>query len=95
MKAVKTEHILQSLHEAARTCGFDVRLERGRFRGGHCTVRGQEVILLNKQHPPEVHLAILAECLQGCPLDTIYMRPAIRAAVVDIMRRYQEEADAT
>ncbi len=83
---------------------MEVRWEKGRFQGGRCTINGEDLIMLNKHHPPEVHLAILAESLRTLPVESIFLRPSVREAVETIWRRHpealrealleEEEADA-
>lgn len=101
---MKTEHIVKVLEEAAQQFGLEVRWEKGRFRGGRCLINGEEMIILNKHHPPEVHLAILAESMAHLPIDTIFLPPAVREALETVARQHpdtlrdtlleQEEADA-
>ena len=88
---MKTERLVEKLVEAARQMGQTVRFERGRFRGGRCMVAGEEVIVLNKKHAPEVQLAILAESLRDLPTDTIYLKPAVRAALEEVWERHAPE----
>lgn len=85
---MKTETLVNKLAEAARQLGQTVRFERGRFRGGRCMVAGEEVIMLNKSHAPEVQLAVLAESLRDLPVDTIYMKPAVRAGLEETWERH-------
>ena len=80
---MKTQHIVKELVEAARQLGLEVRVEKGNFRGGRCVVGGQDIIMLNKRHIPEVRLSILAECLRDIPLDDIFLKPAVRKALED------------
>ena len=87
---MKTEHIVKALEEVVHQFGMEVRWEKGRFQGGRCTVNGEDLIMLNKHHPPEVHLAILAESLRDLPMDTIFLRPAVREAVEAIWKRHPE-----
>lgn len=70
--------VLDALTEIAGSFDVPVRHEKGNFRGGRCIVGGEELILLNKRHPPEVNVAILAQSLHDLPLDTVYVRPAVR-----------------
>ena len=101
---MKTEHIVQALEEVVQQFGLEVRWEKGRFQGGRCTINGEDLIMLNKHHPPEVHLVILAESLRDLPVEAIFLRPAVREAVEAIWRRHpgtlhealleEEEADA-
>jgi hypothetical protein len=78
---MKTTAIVKELEEAARMLGVRVRREKGSFRGGYCVRDGEEILMLNRNHPPEVHLAILATALRELPVDSIYVRPAVRVAL--------------
>jgi len=85
---MKTSQIVKALEEAVAQLGLRVRLEKGNFRGGLCK-RGEETLLmLNKRHPPEVHLAILAEALRDLPVDRIFLRPAVRHALEECWTRH-------
>ena len=88
--SMKIEHIVQALQEAAVQLGLEVRWEKGGFRGGRCRVGDREVIVLNKRHPPEVHVSILSESLEGLPVDTIFLRPAVREAMEYAWERHAE-----
>ena len=80
---MKTQVIVKELEEVARQLGLGVRKEKGNFRGGRCIVGGNEIIVLNKHHVPELHLSILAEALRGMPIDSVFMKPAVRKALED------------
>jgi len=84
-----SETILDELTDVAKRMDMEVRVEKGDFRGGRCHVDGQTVIMLNKRHPTEVQLAVLARSLRGEPLDTVYLKPAVRKA----LHRLWDEAD--
>ncbi len=64
--------------DAATRLGVAIRWEEGHFRGGQCTVAGESVVILNKRHPAEVQVTILTDVLRDLPLDSIYLRPALR-----------------
>ena len=78
-----TTTIIDELEDVARRLGFDVRAEKGNFRGGRCVVGEEELIMLNKRHQPETQLVVMAEALRDAPLDTIYLKPAVRQALED------------
>ena len=80
---MKTQQIVKELEDAARQLGLEVRIEKGNFRGGRCVVGGQEFVMLNRRHIPEIRLTILAECLREMPIDTIFLKPAVRKALED------------
>lgn len=85
--AMKQQQINRELEEAARQLGFDVRFEKGAFRGGRCIVRERNVVMLNRRHPPEVHFAVLADSLRDLPLDAVKLAPAVRDALEEAWRR--------
>lgn len=76
-----TEIILETLVDVAKTLGFTVRATKGNFRGGRCVVDGTPTIVLNTRHLPETRLRVLARALHGTPLETVYLKPAVRDAL--------------
>ncbi|GMQ80741.1 MAG: hypothetical protein BMS9Abin05_0169 [Rhodothermia bacterium] len=78
---MKSSQIAKELEDAARQLDVRVRREKGNFRGGYCIRNGEEILMLNRQHPPEIHVAVLAEALKNLPVDSVYLRPAVRQAL--------------
>jgi hypothetical protein len=78
-----TTTIIEELEDVAGRLGFEVRTEKGNFRGGRCIVGGEELIMLNERHQPKTQLVVLAQALRDAPLDTIYLKPAVRRALED------------
>lgn len=76
-----TVGIIEELEDVAQRLGMKVRAEPGNFRGGRCVVDDEEIIMLNKNDLPERRLVVLAEALREAPLDTIYLKPAVRRAL--------------
>jgi hypothetical protein len=76
-----TQQIIDELEQTAQQLGFEVRREKGNFRGGRCQKGDTELIMLNKRHLPETQLAVLADALRDTPIDTVYMKPAVREAL--------------
>ncbi len=91
---MKTQHIVKELEQAAQQLGVRVRFEKGNFRGGLCTVEDQQTIVLNRRHPPEVHVALLAESLRDLPIDTVYLKPAVREALEAAWERSGRSVEA-
>lgn len=89
---MKPERLLDELTEAAQQLGLEVRQEKGNFRGGRCTVGGETLVMLNKRHLPPVRFAILAEALRDAPLDSVYLKPAVRKALEEAWDRQDEAA---
>lgn len=84
---MKTERIVEELKKAASQLGYEVRTEKGNFRGGICKVGGEEIIMLNKRHLAEAQLAVLAESLRDLPVEEIFLKPAVRTALEEAWER--------
>lgn len=80
---VKPPAVVAAFEEALGRLGVHVRRERGPFRGGLCTVDGDEVVVLNRAQPPEAQAAVLAAAIRRCDHAGLYLRPAVRAALDD------------
>ena len=79
-----TDTIIEELTDVAERMGMEVRVEKGNFRGGRCQVGDTTVIMLNKRHMADVQLAVLANSLREAPLDTVYLKPAVRDALESV-----------
>lgn len=81
---MKAPAVAAAFEDALRQLGVRVRRERGTFRGGLCAVDGEAVVVLNRLHPPEAQVAVLARALrEHGGVDALYLRPAVRAALDD------------
>ncbi|MEF8796829.1 MAG: hypothetical protein V5A22_10065 [Salinivenus sp.] len=89
-----TTTIIEELEDVARRLGLEVRAEKGNFRGGRCVVGDEELIMLNKRHQPETQLVVMAEALREAPLDTIYLKPAVRQALEETWAATDAAAEA-
>ena len=85
---MKTLQIVRELEEAVEQLGTRVRREKGNFRGGICVRNEEEFLMLNRVHPPEIHLAILAEAMRGMDVDQVYLKPLVRQALEDAWARH-------
>ena len=95
---MKPPAVLAALEDALTRLGVKVRRARGAFRSGLCTVEGAQVVVLNRQHPPEAQVFALADALRQLGrVDELYLRPAVRAALEDAWAQADagvaEEAD--
>lgn len=87
----KDTAVLRAMEGAAKAIGYVVRWDRGPFRGGRCTLDGKELIILNRLHPTEAHLGVLARILRDTPLAEISMREAMRRRVESVIRQHSSE----
>ena len=84
---MKIAQIVKELETAVEQLGLRVRREKGNFRGGYCVRNDEEFLMLNRVHPPEVHLVVLADALKTMDVDSVYLRPVVRQALEDAWAR--------
>ena len=84
---MKIDQVIKELESAVEQLGLRVRREKGNFRGGYCVRNDEEFLMLNRVHPPEVHLAVLADALRTMDVDKVYLKLVVRQALEDAWAR--------
>lgn len=80
----RTEALCEEAKEIARRLGLRVREEillrevGYHVRSGVCRVRGEEVILLDRNLSADERLQVLLDALEGRDLETHFLTPALR-----------------
>jgi len=80
----RDEALCEELKEVARRLGLQVREEillrevGYRVRSGLCRVRGEDVIFLDRNLPPEERVQVLVDGLAGRDVEMVYLSPALR-----------------
>lgn len=67
-----TQEKLQTILKAQ---GYNLRYERGNFKGGYCIVHEQKTIVVNKFHPLEGKITTLAEIIKALKIDPEALTP--------------------
>jgi hypothetical protein len=80
---VRHEEVVQELQDVARQLGITVRFERGDFEGGYCILKAQKLLLINRRLLPNRKASVLATALKEIGMDTVFLKPALRAYVED------------
>jgi len=75
---MKINLILEELTFLAGQFGYVVRKEKGGFRGGNCVLNSQKTIVVNILTPYETRVSIIARVLAELPLESVYLKPAVR-----------------
>jgi hypothetical protein len=81
--SVEDENLLGHLEELANSLNIEVRYEQLKkesafFPGGLCTVKGEDIIIINSRATIDDKIAILSKTLSAFDLSQIYIRPALR-----------------
>jgi hypothetical protein len=77
----KQELIIDELIEVFKNIGYDVRIEKGSFKGGFCLLREQKLFLLNKNIEPVKKIGFLAKNLSELGIEDIFVKPEIREII--------------
>jgi len=86
---MKAEKILLEFEALCEQCGYEIRKERGTFRGDQCVIEGDKLIVINKNKPVESQVAILAKVLLTVELDSLYVKPAVRKHLQELWGRIE------
>lgn len=79
---VKEKILFDHLSDSLRNNGIEIRIEKGDFRGGVCTVQGDKKILfLNKKHPIEKINNVMLGELKSMSHQQLYLPPLIRQKI--------------
>ena len=74
----KQELIINELIEVFKNIDYEVRIEKGSFKGGCCLLREQKLFLLNKNIEPAKKISFLARNLADIGIENIFVKPDIR-----------------
>ena len=74
----KKELLIQELIELINQTGYEVRIEKGSFKGGFCLVRESKVLLINKNLEQDKKINFLLKNLSEIGTDEIFIKPNIR-----------------
>lgn len=77
----KKEILIQDLTEVLSKLGYEVRVEKGTFKGGFCLLRDQKIFLLNKNLEQDRKIGILAKNISEIGVEGIYLKPNVRELV--------------
>jgi len=59
---------LKKLEELLKSCGYELRYEKGNFRSNYCVLEAKKVVVINKFSAPESRMQALLEIIQGLSL---------------------------
>ena len=77
----KKELLIEDLTEVLGKLGYEVRVEKGTFKGGFCLLRDQKIFLLNKNLEQDRKIGILAKNISEIGVEGIYLKPNVRELV--------------
>jgi len=64
-----TKGLLVKIENLFDALDYQVRYEKGNFRGGNCVIREDKIVVINKFYPFESQVNTLIEVLRSIPVD--------------------------
>ena len=77
----KQELLVDELIEVYKNIGYDVRVEKGSFKGGFCLLREQKLFLLNKNIETIKKINFLARNLSEIGIEDVFVKPELREII--------------
>ena len=80
----RDEGLVEELKEVARRIGLKVREETllrevgYHVRSGRCRIRGEDVVIIDRNLPAAERLQVLLDAVAGRDVETHYLTPALR-----------------
>lgn len=91
---MKPDKLIIELEELVEQAGYTIRKERGTFRGDHCIMEGDKLVVINKNKPVQQQIGLLARVLHDKQLQDIYIKPAVRKHLEELWVRFDQFAES-
>lgn len=90
---MKADKLFIELEELVERAGYTIRKERGTFRGDHCVMEGDKLVVINKKRPVEQQVGLLARVLDKDRIKDMYIKPAVRKELEELWFRFEKFDD--
>lgn len=77
------------LEQLVEQAGYEIRKEKGSFRGDSCVMEGEKLVVLNRKKPEQQQVGLLARVLKDKSLRDIYIKPAVRKHLEELWDRFE------
>lgn len=91
---MKPDKLLLELEQLLEQAGYAIRRERGTFKGDHCIMEGDKLVMINRNRPVEMQVGILARVLRSLNLQDVYIKPAVRRQLEELWDRQERYGDS-
>lgn len=87
----KKEAAINEIIGIYNSLGFEVRLEKGTFKGGFCLLREKKLFLLNKTIEQDKKISFLIRNLAIIGTEGIFIKPGIREMIEKEMANSEQD----
>ncbi len=81
ISGMDSEAMLEELRETCEHLGYKIRYEKGDFDGGHCILKEERLLVVNRRFTTEKKIATVARALSELGVDAIFVKPAVRELI--------------
>jgi hypothetical protein len=81
MSGMDSEALLEELRETCEHLGYKIRYEKGDFDGGHCILKEERLLVVNRRFTTEKKITTVARALSELGVDAIFVKPAVRELI--------------
>ncbi len=81
MAGMDNEALLEELRETCEHLGYKIRYEKGDFDGGHCILKEERLLIVNRRFTIEKKITTVARALGELGVDAVFVKPAVRALI--------------
>lgn len=75
---MKLSRFEAELEKIIESLGYQIRKEKGNFKGDFCVLEGDRVVMLNASLPREYHVGQMVRFLKQQDLEVVFIKPAVR-----------------
>ncbi len=77
----ETRQTLAELNELAQKLGYELRFEKGNFKGGYCLLKESKLLVVNSRNDHERRVTIISKSLKEIGIDDVYVKPGLREII--------------
>ena len=88
-----TQALLDKIEGLLKAIGYNVRYEKGNFRGGYCILDTKRLVVVNKFYPVEGRVNTLAEVVNAMELDLAGIQGLLSEEQVKLVFRLREKGN--
>lgn len=88
-----TSNLLEKIESLLQALGYEVRYEKGNFKGGYCVLETKQLVVVNKFYPLEGRINTLAEVVNALSLEMAGFEGILNEDQLKLVLKLQERVE--
>jgi hypothetical protein len=88
-----TSNLLEKIENLLKAVGYNVRYEKGNFKGGYCVLENKQLVVVNKFYPLEGRINTLAEVVNNLSLEMAGFQGILNEEQLKLVLKLQERVE--